>query len=674
MERDKKERETIKHFSHPHPLVLNEEQSYDQSKKVRCRGCLEPLFGPCFSCGECDQFHLHKKCAQAPLQITHSPFHSKHPTLTLNSSIDVYCDICRECRDMFSYWCSTCRFCLDIKCASLLHNIEGNFCELEHPAHQHSLTFIENPPDELKTANCVWCQKPLVDFIYVCLDCKFYLHKKCAQLPTQLHHPSHRKHPLYIECDQLLCKICGEKHGSLFYRCLPCKFDIDIECVVSMPSYAVEDKTQHEHQFTRFSRNLDLSFVCEACGAEGTFISYICSLCNIMIHKRCISLPRFIKITRHHHNMIHNYFFQKREIGNHNCGICLREVKAQYGSYSCMKEGCNFVVHVNCAIGNKYLYQVIDPENQKELADENSEIEESSITCVMERNECGDAVKIKHFSHEEHCLMLGNKINGDDADDDKRCDGCMRFIIKDSIYYCLKCDFILHKSCAALPRKRHFWFRQSLTNLNLGEIFRCDNCFRFCSGLFYYEDASGFKCCLRCARISHNLTYEGHEHPLFFDFDFRRECNACGATCYGAFKCKDCTNFALGYECITLPQATRHKCDPHFLKLTFHDQSKDAVCDICEEERDPNFWFYHCAVCDNSAHLKCALGKYPFIKPKIGTTWRRDVWSFAHEHYHHLIFVKTFYDTCDKCGGPCQDVALRCKYPECNYISHYYHY
>ncbi|XVF54875.1 hypothetical protein PTKIN_Ptkin05aG0216100 [Pterospermum kingtungense] len=362
------------------------------------------------------------------------------------------------------------------------------------------------------------------------------------------------------------------------------------------------------------------------------------------------------------------------ELEDRNCGICLREVKAEYGSYNCLKQNCNFVVHVNCAIRNKDLYCVIDPEDQIELANENSEIEESSITCVMEKNECGDAVKIKHFSHEEHCLMLGNKINGDDADDDKRCDGCMEFIIKDSsFYYCLQCDFILHKSCTALPRRKYLWFRQSLATLKSSGLFYCNKCLRLCSG-FYYDYGMYTTDCLRCARISHILRYEGHEHPLFFDFDFRGECNACGAACLnGAFKCKDCTNFALDYACITLPQATRHKCDPHFLKLTFHDQSKDAeqdLCDICEEERDPNSWFYHCAVCDNSAHQKCALGKYPFIKPKIGTTlpW----WCHGHRH-PDLIFVRTFYDTCNECGGPCQDVAVRCKYPECNYIAHYNH-
>ena len=40
---------------------------------------------------------------------------------------------------------------------------------------------------------------------------------------------------------------------------------------------------------------------------------------------------------------------------------------------------------------------------------------------------------------------------------------------------------------------------------------------------------------------------------------------------------------------------------------------------IYEEKRDPNHWFYQCAVCDNSVHPNCVFfGKYSFIK--IGRT------------------------------------------------------
>ncbi|XVF83094.1 hypothetical protein PTKIN_Ptkin16aG0105100 [Pterospermum kingtungense] len=372
--------------------------------------------------------------------------------------------------------------------------------------------------------------------------------------------------------------------------------------------------------------------------------------------------------------MTHNYFFQKKKLESLDCGICLSEVKAEYGCYSCLKQDCNYVVHVNCAIEDKSLFHAIDQDEATN--EENSKSVESSITDIMEVNKHGDAVKVKHFSH-QHCLMLGGKISGDDDDDDdgKQCDGCVGSILDSFFYYCPECDFILHKACAELPRRKLLWFHQSLTTLNLEEIFRCGKCYRLCSG-FFYEGRSHwgkYKFCVRCATIFHTLRCEGHEHPLFFDFKFRRKCNGCGDRCYGAYKC-NCP-FALNFACITLPKATRHKSDEHIFKLAFHDrmddESEEYYCHICEEKRDPNLWFYYCAVCDNSAHPKCALGKYPFIKKKIGITFPYRY--HPHRVGHDLIFVKALYDTCSKCHRPCLDIALKCTDPECEYIIHLDH-
>ncbi|XP_022748047.1 uncharacterized protein LOC111297663 [Durio zibethinus] len=640
-----KEREKIKHLSHEHPLVLNEELS-DKSKDACCKGCLEPLFGTCFSCGEC-QFHLHKKCAQAPLQIPHSPFHCKHCALILMRG-RYFCDLCKESRQMFFYCCPVCVAYLDIKCAFLLHNFDENFYELKYVDHEHPLTFIENPNDEFKRANCYWCQKLLADSVYVCLNCGFYLHKKCAQLPTQIYHPCHRKHPLYIKDARLFCQLCQKTHRSLFYRCLPCKFDVDMECVRSRTRYAtIEDKSHLEHQFTKLFRNE--SFICDACGTEGNSISYICSSCHIRIHNHCISLPRIIKTMHHHHTVIHNYFFQKKDHENHDCGVCPGEVKAEYGSYNCLKQDCDFVAHVNCAM-EMYVEidQVID---QDEESIENLATN-SSITRVIERNEHGEAQKVKHFNH-EHDLTLGKMIEQDDV---KRCDGCM-LSISTSFYYCSECEFILHKTCAELPRKTRLWIHQSPTTLiSSPNIIRCHQCLHLCSGFFYKSDESNNNFCLRCASVSHTLICEGEKHSLFLTFEFPGICSACGFLFYGAYKCKDkdCT-LALDFACIALPQATWHKCDKHLLKLKFHDENDDPeqhCCDICEGKRDPNHWFYHCAICDNSAHPKCALGKYPFIKMKIGTTF-----SSRHCPYsrHSLIFVETLADTCSDCESPCQE-------------------
>ncbi|PPD68439.1 hypothetical protein GOBAR_DD34679 [Gossypium barbadense] len=82
------------------------------------------------------------------------------------------------------------------------------------------------------------------------------------------------------------------------------------------------------------------------------------------------------------------------------------------------------------------------------------------------------------------------------------------------------------------------------------------------------------------------------------------------------------------------------------------------------ERRDPNLWFYHCAICDTSAHVNCVLGEYPFIK--LGSTVK--VIEDAHEH--PLTFVKKIYDypNCRYCGERCLDFALECT--GCNFIAH----
>ncbi|XWS08033.1 hypothetical protein CRYUN_Cryun41cG0042300 [Craigia yunnanensis] len=121
-------------------------------------------------------------------------------------------------------------------------------------------------------------------------------------------------------------------------------------------------------------------------------------------------------------------FLLEKEIKEQDCKICYHEVKREYGCYCCLKKDCNYVVHVNCAIEDKNLYYIVDSKNQDEPIEKSIE---SSITCVFEVNEYGEATKIKHFSH-EHCLSLEDTIKDDD---DKHFDGCTLSIL-DSFYSC----------------------------------------------------------------------------------------------------------------------------------------------------------------------------------------------------------------------------------------------
>ncbi|MFQ6644147.1 hypothetical protein Gotur_017556 [Gossypium turneri] len=123
--------------------------------------------------------------------------------------------------------------------------------------------------------------------------------------------------------------------------------------------------------------------------------------------------------------------------------------------------------------------------------------------------------------------------------------------------------------------------------------------------------------CLRCAKVSDIIECKGHQHFLFFYFKYMEKCNGCGNRCRnGAFRCGKC-RFALDFGCLTLPHSALHKIDGHKLKLTYHDDKEQSYCDICEQYRDPSLWYYSCSICDTSAHIKCVLGQFPFIKDGV---------------------------------------------------------
>ncbi|XP_052488198.1 uncharacterized protein LOC105772128 [Gossypium raimondii] len=494
----------------------------------------------------------------------------------------------------------------------------------------------------------------MIDAIYLCPDCPFIIHKKCLnELPTEIDHLTHRLHRLILNRSDsdYLCNLCQKQHSGPFYGCSLCHFNINVEC--AWPRSTVEDKTHHQHPFTILRRQD--SFICDACGTEGNYISYICSTCSLMVHKDCTSLPLIIKFSRHDHCIFHKYFL--KGLTRQDCKICFKEVRLDCGSYSCGKLGCNYVVHVNCVLEEEWLYEVMEEEKQCEELEKKSM--QSSIIRVIEVNEAGEAIKIQHLSH-QHCLVLANKI---EEDIDRKCDGCM-LPISNIFYYCLECPFFLHKTCAELPRIKQHWFHQSNSTLYFDCFKKCDFCNQRCSG-FFYKIGEGWDMCLRCAKVSDIIECKGHQHFLFFDFKYKEKCNGCGETNrYGAFRCGKC-RFALDFGCLTLPHSALHKIDEHKLKLTYHDDKEQSYCDICEKYRDPSLWHYSCSICDTSAHIKCVLGHFPFLKDGV-------TFIYYHKHHHDLKFFRKVkgYPECSYCGKLCQEEILKCEKSTCNYIIH----
>ncbi|XP_039071443.1 uncharacterized protein LOC120218578, partial [Hibiscus syriacus] len=572
--------EDSKNYGHQHPLVLlNEEQlTSNQSGTIlaECYRCGEKVSAPCFVCAEDCGFYIHKVCADAPLELNH-PFHRKHPLLLQRSSIPWICDFCnkRSGDFVYRYRFSSCDLDFHIRCALFTFNIaQNNLKELEHVALQPPMISPNKDDEQLEDVRkCFGCWEPLTNYAFFSPHCGFNLHKKCAELPLKLNHKCHRKHQLLLQfnSDWLACKICQETQRRGFvYGCSACKFAIHIECV--SPSPIIEDKS-HPHPFSLLLRQAP--FTCDACGTEGSHAAYTCGTCNIMVHKKCISLPRIIKSRWHDHRVFHTYFLHKEDFESLNCLICHDEVNIEYGSYYCAD--CNVIFHVKCATKFSHWYYAVSLEIEDEKAPD-------SITNVLERNDAGEATLIEHFKH-NHYLTLSEKNR---EFDDKCCDGCI-LPVSDSFYYCSRCEFFLHKSCAELPKMKNIclhYCQLAALVLTSDDIFECEACYWVSNGFAYKCNECGRRMCLRCATLTpDSLTCPGHQHPLLFYIEEEVKCNACGLFRWRyLYRCKDC-EYSVDLRCIRLPERVRHKCDDHLLALTYHelnDYSKHHRCDICE--------------------------------------------------------------------------------------------
>ncbi|XVF65533.1 hypothetical protein PTKIN_Ptkin09bG0256800 [Pterospermum kingtungense] len=555
--------------------------------------------------------------------------------------------------------------------------------ESQNFGHQHPLVLLSEEHMS-RVGDCSRCGEKVSAPSFSCLDCGFYLHKQCAEAPSEINHPFHPDHAFILLQNppySCICDFCNKTCQRFVYHC-SCKLDFHIKCALF--TYDIAEKKLKELQHVALKDplispgnnggQLQKLAKCFACWEPLANYAYFSPDCGFNLHKKCADLPLKINELGHKHPLALQ--FNSKRL---SCEICQKT--PQEGLVYCCPP-CNSVVHIECvpppfvedkshqhaftlfrrrvpficdACGDESSYFVVSPENEDKKSSDSLEL--SSITCVFERNDAGEATKIKHFKH-IHNLLLSDEI----MEHDQSCDGCM-LPISNSFYSCseLECDFLLHKACAELPKMKHVWHHdcREPVILTSDEIFICEICCYPSSGFSYECHECEEQTCLRfvIALTSGAQICQGHEHPLLYYKGYQGKCSACGEVREGTFRCKGC-DFALDYKCFSLPTRARHKCDEHLLALTYHDAysySECDYCDICEEKRDPNHWFYHCATCDTSAHIKCVLGRYPYLK--LG-----GIYEINKVHPHPLTYVKKiyYYPDCDKCGEPCQDFALEC--------------
>jgi len=143
--------------------------------------------------------------------------------------------------------------------------------------------------------------------------------------------------------------------------------------------------------------------------------------------------------------------------------------------------------------------------------------------------------------------------------------------------------------------------------------FRCNVCCNDCNDLTYQCGLCNYNLHERCAGKLPTIKYEGHRHLLLYveKIGLEAKCNACDDHCDSALlRCPQC-NFNLHLRCSPLPHTIKHNCHIGCLNLkdspAEDELDEEFYCNACEEEREPRYPIYCCAVCPFVAEVKCVI-------------------------------------------------------------------
>ncbi|MFQ6628203.1 hypothetical protein Gotur_007919, partial [Gossypium turneri] len=187
-------------------------------------------------------------------------------------------------------------------------------------------------------SQCDGCTRPLSTPFYSCEQCKFFLHKDCAELPEEMPHPFH-KHLLtlsnsHIEYGYSRCCACHRLYQGFSYRCYKgdCYFEIDIQCMLLSDTLK---HPSHEHSLFLVHNNEGTS--CSACfrNLQSRDVAYRCMMrCDFILDVGCASIPlsAWYKYDRHALTLS---FFDDSEPSQLYCDLCEKEREPNHWFYYC---------------------------------------------------------------------------------------------------------------------------------------------------------------------------------------------------------------------------------------------------------------------------------------------------------------------------------------------------
>ncbi|KAL6985924.1 hypothetical protein U1Q18_019305 [Sarracenia purpurea var. burkii] len=313
--------------------------------------------------------------------------------------------------------------------------------------------------------------------MYVCAECKFFLHKSCLELPQQIQHPFHPLHPLILHessYQELIdsngyrrgCHACHNQCSFWTYRCSICKFYLDIKCSVQMLNIESECHGQeiqhfsHQHPLIPFDVE-NSSLLCAACTQLLDGSIYICHKCIFAVHKKCAELRGEMQ---HPFHPQHPLTVVALKTGDKE--LCKACGSYQYNDFAYNCAGCDFHLDLECASlqptiryeRHEHLLLPMERHGNEKIKDFRcstcgSICRDFFVRCVpCNLNlhvKCIPALPnmAKHSAH-RHPLTLSDPLPKDDSNE-YYCDACEEERNPHhSVYYCAECEFVAHIDCA----------------------------------------------------------------------------------------------------------------------------------------------------------------------------------------------------------------------------------
>jgi hypothetical protein len=303
-------------------------------------------------------------------------------------------------------------------------------------------------------------------------------------------------------------------------------------------------------------------------------------------------------------------------------------------------------------------------------------------------------MEIRHFSHEEHPLMLVEEFEND-GENEVVCSGCKKSVSCGPAYKCSQyCIFYLHKSCAELPHEIQHPVHPNHTLLleaPISDHTHCDACCKVCKGCFVYMCHScNFGLDIECVSASWpTKPDDGHQHefvPIFQQIHFT--CELCGEdrNNIAAQVCCICQLLA-DTLCALKPSSIKITADRHLLTLIYSlrkviKEHDNVLCKLCYKKLNPNYAGYYCQECDFVAHLRCPL-RHTIDPARIdliedGIDFKEDedeeLDELKHfDHEHKLIISRNEVEVHDHklCEGCVRSISVpfySCE--QCDYFLH----